>query len=112
MAFRLRRNLRFLEMIANEDLKIAKAIISNAPKEKLDCIYELLINVRYSNIPVKDKIKKAMQQKRSLIQRLTDKKVGSKARKKLLIAHLPLVISIIKGSLSFIANGRWICIGY
>ena len=106
MAFRLRRNLSFLEMITKEDLKIARAVIGSASKEKLACVYELLINVRYSNIPVKDKIKKAMQEKRSLIRRLTDKKQGSKSRKKLLITHLPLVISIIKAALPFIANGR------
>ncbi len=106
MAFRLRRNLKFLEMIAHEDIKIAKAIVANVSKEKLASVYELLINVRYSNIPVKEKVKKIMKAKHSLIRKLTDKKGGAKARKKLLIAHLPFIVTIIKAALPYIANGR------
>ncbi len=106
MAFRLRKNLKFLEMIVHEDIKVAKAILGSASKERLACVYELLINVRYSNIPVKEKVKRAMKEKHSLIRKLTDKKGGAKARKRLLIAHLPFVVSIIKGALPYIANGR------
>ncbi len=93
-------------MLVGEDPKIVKAIINSVPKEKLDCLYELLINVRYSNIPVKQKIKKAMQDKGSLIRRLIDKKVAAKTRKKLLITHLTLVLFIMKAALPYIINGR------
>ena len=106
MAFRLRRNLKFLELIAHEDIKTARAILSATSRERMGCVYELLINVRYSNIPVAGKVKKLMKEKHTLIRKLTDKAVGAKVRKKLLLAHLPLVISIIKAALPFIANGR------
>ncbi len=62
MASHLRHNLKFFKLIANEDLKMVKAIIGSGSKE-------LLIHVRRTNILVQEK-----QKRQKLAGKLTEER--------------------------------------
>lgn len=86
----------FLELLATSSKQQATALIKSMNKDQIKTICELLINVRYGNIPLTNKDKKKLSRKRNIIRELTSKTTTQKVRKQVIEREANLVIVIIK----------------
>ena len=65
-------------------------------KSQLNAICEVLINIRFGNIPVNEKDIKKLQRKKNAIVQLTSKTTGANIRKTLIEKEVTLILMIIK----------------
>ena len=68
-------------------------------KSQLNAICEVLINIRFGNIPVNEKDIKKLQRKKNVIVQLTSKTTGANVRKTLIEKEVALILMIIKSIL-------------
>ena len=99
MGLLVKTQLAFLELLATSERKQARALISTMTKSQLNAICEVLINIRFGNIPVNEKDIKKLQRKKNAIVQLTSKTTGSNVRKTLIEKEVALILMIIKSIL-------------
>ena len=68
-------------------------------KSQLNAICEVLINIRFGNIPVNEKDIKKLQRKKNAIVQLTSKTTAANIRKTLIEKEVALILMIIKSIL-------------
>ena len=95
----VKTQLVFLELLATSERKQAWALISTMTKSQLNAICEVLINIRFGNIPVNEKDIKKLQRKKNVIVQLTSKTTGANIRKTLIEKEVALILMIIKSIL-------------
>ena len=96
MGLLVKTQLAFLELLATSERKQARALISTMTKSQLNAICEVLINIRFGNIPVNEKDIKKLQRKKNAIVQLTSKTTGANIRKTLIEKEVALILMIIK----------------
>ena len=69
----LKTHLPFLQVLASSSKLQTTALLKTLSKGQIKAICEVLINIRYGNIPLSDKDKKRLHRKRDFIQQLTTK---------------------------------------
>ena len=99
MGLLVKTQLAFLELLATSKRKQAPALISTMTKSQLNAICEVLINIRFGNIPVNEKDIKKLQRKKNAIVQLTSKTTGANIRKTLIEKEVALILMIIKSIL-------------
>ena len=99
MGLLVKTQLAFLELLATSKRKQARALISTMTKSQLNAICEVLINIRFGNIPVNEKDIKKLQRKKNAIVQLTSKTTGANIRKTLIKKEVALILMIIKSIL-------------
>ena len=67
MGLLVKMQLTFLELLATSERKQAQALISTMTKSQLNTICEVLINIRFGNIPVNEKDIKKLQRKKNAL---------------------------------------------
>ena len=85
--------------LATSERKQAPALISTMTKSQLNAICEVLINIRFGNIPVNEKDIKKLQRKKNATVQLTSKTTGANVRKTLIEKEVALILMIIKSIL-------------
>ena len=99
MGLLVKAQLAFLDLLATSERKQARALISTMTKSQLNAICEVLINIRFGNIPVNEKDIKELQRKKNAIVQLTSKTTGANIRKTLIEKEVALILMIIKSIL-------------
>ena len=99
MSLLVKTQLAFLELLGTSERKQARALISTMTKPQLNAICEVLINIRFGNIPVNEKDIKKLQRKKNAIVQLTSKTTGANIRKTLIEKEVALILMIIKSIL-------------
>ena len=99
MSLLVKTQLAFLELLGTSERKQARALISTMTKSQLNAICEVLINIRFGNIPVNEKDIKKLQRKKNAIVQLTSKTTGANIRKTLIEKEVALILMIIKSIL-------------
>ena len=95
-------HLAFLQVLASSSKHQTMALLKSMTKGQMNAICEILINIRYGNIPLSDKDKKRLHRKRDLIRQLTTKTTTQKARRTLLEKEATLIVSILKTHIDFL----------
>ena len=99
MGLLVKTQLAFLKLLATSERKQARALISTMTKSQLNAICEVLINIRFGNIPVNEKDIKKLQRKKNVIVQLTSKTTGANVKKTLIEKEVALILMIIKSIL-------------
>ena len=99
MGLLVKTQLAFLELLATSERTQGRALISTMTKSQLNAICEVLINIRFGNIPVNEKDIKKLQRKKNAIVQLTSKTTGANIRKTLIEKEVALILMIIKSIL-------------
>ena len=99
MGLLVKTQLAYVELLATSERKPAQALISTMTKSQLNAICEVLINIRFGNIPVNEKDIKKLQRKKNAIVQLTSKTTGANVRKTLIEKEVALILMIIKSIL-------------
>ena len=95
-------HLDFLQVLASSSKHQAMALLKSMTKGQTNAICEILINIRYGNIPLSDKDKKRLHRKRDFIRQLTTKTTTQKVRRTLLEKEATLIVSILKTHIDFL----------
>ena len=98
----VKAQLPFLQLLASSTKAQATALLNTMTKGQMSAICEVLINIRYGNIPVSGKDKKKLHRKRELIRKLSTKTTTQKVRRHLIKKEAPLIISILQTHLDFL----------
>ena len=98
----VKTHLPFLEVLASSSKQQAIALLNTMSKEQMNVICEVIINIRYGNIPMSDKDKKRLHHKRDFIRQITTKTTTQKVRRQLIEKESLLLISILKTHLDFL----------
>ena len=95
-------HLAFLQVLASSSKHQAMALLKSMTKGQMNAVCEILINIRYGNIPLSDKDKKRLHCKRDFIRQLTTKTTTQKVRRTLLEKEATLIVSILKTHIDFL----------
>ena len=99
MGLLVKTQLTFLELLATSERKQAQALFSTMTMSQLSAICEVLINIRFGNMPVNEKDIKKLQRKKNAIVQLTSKTTAANIRKTLIEKEVALILMIIKSIL-------------
>lgn len=98
----------FTHLFSIKSLKTRKYLFQTLNKEQLTVLGEILTNLLVGNIEVNDKDKDKLKRHKTVIRALSNKKVGYKVRRKLILKFptiitkifrliIPLVYKFVKG---------------
>ena len=100
---RIRENKVFLLFLIKASPKLRKILLTNASKEEIKSILEIIINTLKQNVPVDGQCKTKLCKYKKILRMLSDKKNSFDNKKKILIqkgGFLPMLMSsLITGAL-------------
>ena len=96
MSMSVKKQQAFLQVLVTSTRKQVLALIKTMNNQQLNAICEILINIRYGNVPVNDAVKKKLQRKKNIIWELTSKSTGTKLSKTLIEKEVGLIVYIVK----------------
>jgi hypothetical protein len=101
---RLKLNYHSFQVLKTAQPKLRKAIISNCKREILNCISECILNVLNGNLKVSDCAKQKLRKHKSLLRKVTDKRVSPSVRKRLINQHGRFILTLLTVVLATLAN--------
>jgi hypothetical protein len=82
---RIKKNMKFLEILADSKPKMRKAILCNTNCEQVRSICDCVLNMLLNRIPLNNESKKILKRKKVFFRKLIlNKNIGLKQKKKLL----------------------------
>ena len=101
MSARLKKNFDFLRVLRRANNKQKKALISNANKDLVLCICEIVDNILAGTVRLTPKQKKQLVRYKRTLRQLIDKKVSVDQKKKIIAnqtgGFLPAILGPILG---------------
>ena len=97
-------HLAFLQVLASSSKHQTTTLLKSMTKGQMNAICEILINIRYGNIPLSDKDKKRLHCKRDLIRQLTTKTTTQKVRRNRIQKEATLIVSILRTHIDFLKS--------
>ena len=98
----MKTHLAFLQVLASSLKNQTTTLLKSMTKGQMNAICEILINIRYGNIPLSDKDKKRLHRKRDLIRELTTKTTTQKVRRTIIQKEGTLIVSMLKNHIDFL----------
>ena len=82
---RIKKNLKFLEMLSESKPEMRKAILCHSSCDQVRTICDCVLNMLLNRIPLDDKSKKILKKKKTFFRKLIlNKKLNLNAKKKIL----------------------------
>ena len=102
----LRKNLNYLTMLKEGNVRQRQALLTHASVDQFKSLIELIYNILRGNIPISETDKKHLRRYRSVIYSLTSKAVNKKRKSQLIKSHHFLLPLYIEALLTYLQNDQ------